>query len=104
MTTDFYRPTTDLMTTISMSIASCLAFSAPHVEEPLEALVPAGYTVGSPAWINQTASFYTAAAEPPDEAAQLAALENFASRLLGETVEPPQAVVDLLNERFWDLV
>ncbi len=57
-----------------------------------------------PAWRNSTAEFYVAATEPPDEDAQLAVLEAFAGKLLGEAVEPTAAVVDLLNERFWDLV
>lgn len=39
-----------------------------------------------------------------DEATQLAVLASFAGSLLEGMVEPAQDMVDLLNERFWDLI
>jgi hypothetical protein len=103
MQTEYYRPTSDLVTTISMALASCIGIATPHPEQRRDE-IPARYTEMSPACVNSTETFYTAADGALDEAAQLAAFESFGRKLLGETVEPPQAVVDLLNERFWDLV
>ena len=103
MQTEFYRSTSDIVTTISMALASCIGLATPHPEQRRDA-VPTCYSVMSPECVNTTETFYTAATGSLDEAAQLAALERFGNKLLGETVEPPQAVIDLLNERFWDLV
>ena len=102
MQTEYYRPTSELVMS-AMALASCIGLTAARPSQPRDA-VPACYTVMSPTCVNTTETFYTAANGPLDEAAQLAALESFGSKLLGETVEPPQAVVDLLNERFWELV
>ena len=39
-----------------------------------------------------------------DEAEQLAALENFANKIIGEAVTLPKEIIRALNEKFWDLV
>lgn len=103
MLTEYYRPTSDRLASISVALVSCVGFATPHPARHWGA-APGCYTAVSPAYTNATEGFYTTAAVTLDEAAQLAALENFAETLLSEAVEPPQATVDLLNERFWDLV
>lgn len=85
-------------------MAFAVGLAAPHPARNRDAMVPLTYTVTSPAWMNSTSGFYAAASEPWGEAAQLTVIEKFAGKLLGEVVEPPQAAVDLLNKRFWDLV
>lgn len=102
MPTEFYRPTTPLLATFSMAFA--VGLGAQHAERDRDVMPPTTYIVTSPEWVNATAGFYSAASGPLDEAAQIAALESFGSKLLDDAVEPPQSVVDLLNERFWDLV
>ncbi len=104
MQTDYYRPTSAPLTTIPMmALAYCISLTSPHPARQPDAM-PTHYAAASPACSNPTAEFYTDAADPLDEKAQLAALENFADKLLKEVVELPQATVNLLNERFWDLV
>ncbi len=104
MQTDYYRPNSDPLTTISMvALAYCISLASPLPARQQDAM-PTPYAVASPACSNPTADFYTATADPLDEKAQLAVLENFADKLLNEVVELPQATVNLLNERFWDLV
>ena len=39
-----------------------------------------------------------------DERAQLRILEQFASDVVSQIVSPPQAAVDVVNERFWELI
>ncbi len=102
MPTEFYRPTNPLLASFSMAFAVGLVASP--AERDCGRMFPTPYMVTSPEWTNATAGFYSAATGSLDEAAQIAALESFGRKLLGETVEPPQTVVDLLNERFWDLV
>lgn len=38
------------------------------------------------------------------DADQLAILAVFAARLVAETVELPQSVMDAINDNFWDLI
>ena len=102
MLTEYYRPTSDRLASISMALVSCVGFATPQPARHWSA-APGCYTAVSPACTNATEGFYTAAVTL-DEAAQLAALENFAEKLLSQVVEPSQATVDLLNQRFWDLV
>ena len=85
-------------------MAFAVGLATPYPEREYKMMLPTTYMATSPAWVNATTGFYTAASGPLDEAAQLAALESFADRLLSDVVEPPQAAVDLLNEHFWELV
>jgi hypothetical protein len=102
MLTEYYRSATEILT--SMAVASLLNIGPSNPTCQRDTVMPTRYTPTSPEWTNLTEGFYTDAPPALDEAAQLAALESFANRLLGEVVETPQAAVDLLNERFWDLV
>ena len=85
-------------------MAFAVGIAPPRAECNHDAMLPTTYMVTSPAWVNATAGFYAAATRPLGEAAQIAAIRNFAEKLLREVVEPPQAALDLLDERFWDLV
>jgi hypothetical protein len=98
MATEFYRPNTEILA--SMALVSLLTAINPVSYTGVQPR----YTLTSSAWTNPTETFYTEAPAPLDEAAQLAALESFADRLLAHVVEAPQAALDLLNERFWDLI
>jgi hypothetical protein len=92
---DYYRPAND--TILTMAMLSLLTYPISNMNLP-------GYTSASPELFNYSEVFYTEAPAPLDEAAQLAALETFASKLLANTVQPPQAAIDLLNREFWNLV
>jgi len=48
--------------------------------------------------------YYKLAERAPDPAEQAAALRRFAENLLAEVEDTPQAVVEVLNRHFWDLV
>ena len=96
MPTDYYRPANDIVLTVAL--VSLFTYHVSNMKPP------AGYTSASPELSNSSEAFYTEAPAPLDEAAQLAALENFGNRLLAGTVQTPQAAVDLLNREFWNLV
>lgn len=104
MPTEYYRPSNERLLAASMTIASCLALATLPAHQKLERGPELVYTPLSPACMNLTSNFYTVATNVPDEAVQLVAIEKFAGKLLGQTVEPPQSAITLLNERFWDLV
>jgi len=53
--------------------------------------------------LSATTSLYTLD-DYTNERTQLAILERFATRLVTETVETPQAALDAINDRFWDLI
>jgi len=102
--TDYYRPLSETLTAVSIRVASCLAIASVPLYHTVDRTPTAIYAPAFPAGVNLTSDLYTAAMESSDEVAQIEAIEAFAGRLLAETVETPQAAVDLLNERFWDLV
>jgi len=104
MSTDYYRPSNERLLAASMTIAYCLALSPSSANQKQEKIQKMIYSPVSSASVNLTSNFYTVPATLLDEAAQLAAIETFAGKLLRKTVEPPQSAVTLLNERFWDLV
>jgi len=102
MQTEFYRSQTDLLPTFSLVLAVSLVAlnstasaamnppnSAPGIQTPTAHYAHAYY--GRP---DQLA----------DKAEQIAALRRFAEALLKETEDSPQAVVEILNRHFWDLV
>src|SRR5438046_6934846 len=60
------------------------------------------YTQGSAAEAASFSPYYPV--DYTNEGTQLAILERFAKRLVAETIEPPQAAVDAINDRFWDLI
>ena len=60
------------------------------------------YTHASPAHAESFSPYYPA--DFTNDRTQLAILERFAARLATETVETPQAAVDAINDRFWDLI
>ena len=60
------------------------------------------YTQASPADAVSFSPYHPV--EYTDERTQLAILEQFATRLVAETVDTPQAALDAINDRFWDLI
>ncbi|PYJ89598.1 MAG: hypothetical protein DME20_00070 [Verrucomicrobia bacterium] len=72
----------------------------PH-QAPLSATTSL-YTHASPAYAESFSPYHLA--DYTNERTQLAILERFATRLVTETVETPQAALDAINDRFWDLI
>ena len=60
------------------------------------------YTHASPAYVESFSPYHPA--DYTNERTQLAILERFATQLVSETVETPQAALDAINDRFWDLI
>jgi hypothetical protein len=100
MPNDYYSPANDIVLTVALM--SLLTY--PLLTYPISSMNLAEYTSACPELSNSSGAFYIEAPPPLDEASQLAALESFGKRLLAETVQVPQAAVDLLNREFWNLV
>ena len=102
MQTEFYRSHTELLPTFSLVLAVSLA-GLNSVARHLAANSSHNTNDGTlPALARH--AYYEPAARRSEAADQRAALQRFAENLLAETEDSPQAVVEVLNEHFWDLV
>lgn len=102
MQTEFYRSQTELVPTFSLVLAVSLA-GLNAVTRPLPASAGHG-TSGCtlPSLVGY--GYYEPAERASETSEQLAALRRFAQNLLEQTEDSPQAVVEVLNRHFWDLV
>lgn len=102
MQTEVYRSQTELLPTFSLALAVSLAGL-----NPIALSHPANAGHGRD-WSKLPASaryaYYETAERAPESAEQVATLRRFAENLLAETEDSPQAVVEVLNRHFWDLV
>jgi len=102
MQPEFYRSQTELVPTFSLLIAVSLAglcigaraFQVNAAQGAIRSTLPA----------SARHSYYGPAERTPDAAEQAAALGRFAAGLVAATEDNPQAVVEILNRHFWDLV
>ena len=100
MQTEFYRSHTDLLPTFSLVLAASLVGL-----NSAAAMNPMGGAPGiQPPTTHYAHSYYGRPEQMADQSGQIAALRQFAECLLKETEESPQAVVDIVNRHFWDLV
>jgi hypothetical protein len=97
--TQFYRPATDVLPTVSLALAVSLA--ALNFKPNTDLVV-------NEAMDNECLSTHHAyydETEPENESIeQIEALQRFAHAMLAQTEETPQPIVEMLNKRFWDLV
>ena len=102
MQTEFYRSQTNLLPTFSLVLAVSLVGLN---STPCAAL---NLVNGAPGIQPPTAHYAHAYYGRPDQIAdqrgEIAALRRFAEGLLKQTEDSPQAVVEILNRHFWDLV
>ena len=101
MQTEFYRSQTDLLPTFSL----VLAVSLVALNSTASAVMnPPNRAPGIPPTAHYAHAYYGRPDQMADKAEQIAALRRFAEALLKETEDSPQAVVEILNRHFWDLV
>jgi hypothetical protein len=102
MESNYYITPFENCRTFSLFLAASLAglsATAPPAPDDYS-----GYLSGDSAWWSVSHAFYRPASvdgEPPQEPETL---QQFAERLLKDTEDSPQEVVDALNQRFWSLV
>lgn len=102
MQTEFYRSQTDLLPTFSLVLAASLVglnSTAPAAMNRVN-----GAAGIQPPTAHYAHAYYGRPDQLADQADQGAALRQFAESLLKETEDSPQAVVEILNRHFWDLV
>ena len=102
MRTEFYRSRVELFPTFSLVLAATLAGGA--TAERSEGVVGGN---GNGSVVLPTCGqyvYYGPACRTAEPTEQIEALRQFAKKLLTNTEENPQPVVDLLNKHFWDLV
>ncbi|MDA1273482.1 MAG: hypothetical protein O2960_05455 [Verrucomicrobia bacterium] len=103
MQTEFYRSQTDLIPTFSLVLAAASLVSLNSTGRTT--INPVNGAPGiQPPTVHYSHAYYGQPGKTTDHAEQGAALQQFAESLLKKTEESPQAVVDLLNRHFWDLV
>ena len=102
MQTEFYRSQTDLLPTFSLVLAvSLVALNS----TASAAMNPPNRAPGiQTPTAHYAHAYYGRPDQMADKAEQIAALRRFAEALLKETEDSPQAVVEILNRHFWDLV
>jgi hypothetical protein len=103
MQTEFYRSQTELLPTFSLVLAVSLAGlnSTARI-----AVNPVNRTLGTvrSATAPYAHTYYGHPEQVADQAEQMEALRRFTEGLLNETEDTPQAVVEILNRHFWELV
>lgn len=104
MKTEYYLPLN--LITRSMVLAACVGFTSnPPLRNRDGRHSPAyPYSPASNKALSPTTAYYQTAAQSLDEKAQILALDSFARKLLAEVTALPEANVNLLNEKFWDLL
>lgn len=97
MQTKFYRSQTDMLPTFSPLLAVSMAGVGTIVRHngKNETLPPAS---------RYTHTYYIPSEHIGDHDQQMESLRQFAENLLKQTEENPQAVVEVLNRHFWELV
>jgi len=102
MQTEFYRSQSEFLPTFSLMVAVSLAGLNSAVRSHL---TPVNNLTGH---VQSTTGYYGhyyyGLPEVIDQSDQVQTMQRFAENLLKETEDTPQAVVDILNQHFWDLV
>jgi hypothetical protein len=102
METEFYHSQTESLPTFSLFLAVSLAGL-----NTVAGNIPAGLLhepIGSVMTVPSQYAYYKTSVKALESEEQLAALRHFAEKLLTDTEDSPQAVVDVLNRNFWNLV
>jgi hypothetical protein len=102
MQTEFYRSRAEFLPTFSLALAVSLAGLNTVIRSLPGGMGNGGGGSMMPALAGYP--YYKLAERAPDPAEQAAALRRFAENLLAEVEDTPQAVVEVLNRHFWDLV
>jgi hypothetical protein len=102
MQTEFYRSQTDLPPTFSLVLAASLVALNSTANVAMNR--PNGAPGSQPPMAHYEHAYYGRPDQMADKTEQIAALRRFAETLLKETEDSPQAVVEILNRHFWDLV
>ncbi|MBI2926621.1 MAG: hypothetical protein HYY24_13075 [Verrucomicrobia bacterium] len=103
MQIEFYRPQTELLPTFSLVLAVSLAGLNPLTRAALNPINEVPGSIQPPA-AHYAHVYYGRPEELTDQAAQMEAIRRFAEGLLNETEDTPQAVVEILNRHFWELL